>query len=1502
MNISMLIEYTAFTGKDAESVPADNLNQITITNTTQCTEIQPGGNCIVSFTTPPLSYGNSGNSVVNLTYQMGGETKSTNQIVNYSYVDASKLDGINFTNNLLVSQDHGATAYVVGYLYAGSKSSLYKDVTLDIKTPGLLTVNNGFINHQEMAANQVIPVEFAVNMEQSNAGHIEAVPTWSSTSGRLSGGPLSAGIVPSQNYVNLLFGNASIITLPQSSAMTINVVNNGNADSTQPITATVSGSGSSQVQVTNNCSGQVVQAYGATSCNFQVNITGSTPGTANIQFSYGGSVVSTQNIYWTNNLPYPLIGASPNPGSVSINQSSTSGIVTFTISNVGNAPLSNVTYTANNSNQSAAAWTESVNSCTTTLPAQSSCTITGTLASSSQAGSGMVYYAISGTYNSQTYNTSSLPLNFAVSGDPSIMISSLAPYSTGYYLQTGLLANGVMTESAVYTLTNQGGAVANISSISLINTSSTVLKPTIASGSTCGATLAVGASCSVTVAYGPTLSSTTESGTTALQVAYNGGTPFISTTTVANIQYSVTGNNSYVIESTTVTNLPGSGTSGSPYASQASLNSQIIMTYTNPNNSSTLNSFNANVNGLPYGLTVDPSSTCATGSNTQTLAIGQSCTVILDVNNSLLQSSPAGDAVILDFTIPSVSWNTAVGGYNQSFSQIYLNYLQPSVVFNLSANNSAFNSTILTMFAANATRANALNITVGSVSSTLGSNPQNNSSNCTIAGGGSVSCNLYSTNTGSVTYIMPQYIIQSQNFSFPLQYSVNSGSYASLNPSMTWVNYTSQQPAVTISTVVGTSTSPSIQLKFNKPVFNVNSNTVQLRVGSASGAIVPLTNIASSNDHAQFVFSSASPLAANTTYFVVINSGIIDGANDPLAAVTPVSFTTTSGATNYPNVQMNSPLNNASNVSTSATVQLSFSEPVTGLITSSSAYAGSVTVRANNATTGTLVPVTTISSSDNMNYNLQFGSLLLPGITYYVTLSNGIINANGTALGAGNVFSFNTSNYQSPTASLLSPVNNSVGNSLYPSIALTFSESVLNVNTSNVQLMQYGVSPVALPINIYSSGSNSYNIVAGSALLPNQTYEVTVSNAITSSATGATSKPYVFFFQTGASALPTVQMTSPLPNSSDVPLNPVLALRFSESVQNVSTSTVKICTTPSCTTTVAVNTPTSAGNNVYTVSPTSNLTQYVPYYIVVSGVTDMSGNNLVPYVASFIPGDYTAPQVATVSINNGVAYSGLYPAGTESIAITFTEPVLNVSTSTVTMATGGSNVPLTLVGQSGNTYTFVPNSTLSFETTYTISLSNAITDTSINVNPLGGTTSYTFSTRRAYVLLSSDNGWVTNGQIGVGGLAGANAFCNSYGTMNTSVNSNPKFAGRTWMAIIVSGNGSQSATRGTGTAYYNANDQQIISAALNIQNLNTNTNMTYIQGSLTNPISVAGSNVNVWTGTNLSGNSTCNNWTNGSSGSAYVGSSLVTGNGWANSGSGASNCNAFNGLYCAAQN
>lgn len=794
-------------------------------DTRACVSIAAHGSCSVSFTTPMLDAKTpSGSAAISFNYTQAGTTHEVAQVINYAYKQTDQFAGVNFAGSVSAQGKLGATKYVVGYLFAGGATgTLYDNVQLKSALPSVVRINNGFTNGLQLAAGQVQAVEFAVHLDSDQHVTTEVVPHFNGdkavavsktqqkqlNDSALLGTPLSVTLTPVQSAANLVFGNIGLLKVPNAESQTISVVNNGNLDSA-PLTVELTGDLANLVQVDNACAGVTLLANAANSCNITFDSTADNSGSVVANFKVDGNTVATQVVDWVNygdNHPVVSIISSDAESGIVIPMNTNSPSIVTTFTNSGEYDLESMTISPSQS--AAAEFVQTATTCGATLAAGSQCTVTGYLYGT-YSGTGSFYFRVTGSAKGVEYNFSSRDYYFEV--------QTLLPFLVNMYALPDTLTLKPTDSNFVdriYYLQNQSQTSGQIYSLSLNQISGSNINISIPgidiSSTTCyvGLILQAGQSCIVDVKYGPGSLAYTdnEAGLMYLAVLIYGGNPKVLVRYNNMFAYDFKANDASInLESQTVTNLTGAGTQLDPYiGTSANGAMQVKLHYKNPSinyaltNLSFANS-SAGVNLLPYGLSVDSSSTCPYGS-IKTLEIGGSCDLIINVNPLLLSLLTTGSSTSLNFMTPTASWTTELGTYTQSGSQIYLNYLQPTITSSLSNSSGYYESTTLTMvgtnlsYAAGGTVSLAVNGGQGAAKTVLSSNCQ------TLSGNSAQQCALGGANaeSASISYYL-------QNMSYGITESMNlamtptdANNYAQLIPRSIYATMTAWKPWVTFN-------------------------------------------------------------------------------------------------------------------------------------------------------------------------------------------------------------------------------------------------------------------------------------------------------------------------------------------------------------------------------------------------------------------------------------------------------------------------------------------------------------------------------------------------------------------------------------------------------------------------------------------------------------------------------------------------------------------------------
>jgi hypothetical protein len=200
---------------------------------------------------------------------------------------------------------------------------------------------------------------------------------------------------------------------------------------------------------------------------------------------------------------------------------------------------------------------------------------------------------------------------------------------------------------------------------------------------------------------------------------------------------------------------------------------------------------------------------------------------------------------------------------------------------------------------------------------------------------------------------------------------------------------------------------------------------------------------------------------------------------------------------------------------------------------------------------------------------------------------------------------------------------------------------------------------------------------------------------------------------------PEVDAVSPTNGELQVPVSADVFVRFDEQVTGVTGSTVTVSDTSVLPATVSYSTSQRAASLV----PTNQLEPHTTYTVNVgNGISDESGNPIVPFTSMFTTGDdVVLPNVRVTNPAPGMANVAVG----SNVAVTFDEVVTNVSTANFRLNNGAIAGTITQTN-ANRTIIFDPTANLPAASTVTVSLGSTITDTSGNPLP---TTTFSFATQ-----------------------------------------------------------------------------------------------------------------------------------------------------------------------------
>lgn len=357
-------------------------------------------------------------------------------------------------------------------------------------------------------------------------------------------------------------------------------------------------------------------------------------------------------------------------------------------------------------------------------------------------------------------------------------------------------------------------------------------------------------------------------------------------------------------------------------------------------------------------------------------------------------------------------------------------------------------------------------------------------------------------------------------------------------------------------------------------------------------------------------------------------------------------------------------------------------------------------------------------------------ALLAATTLYTATITTGAQDPVGDGLASNFVWSFTTGTI--PTVIITNPLNGATNVPLNQKITATFSEAMdsttITATGTFTVAVAGGGAGVAGTVT-YVAATNTATFAPAANLLPTTQYTATITTAAQSAAGIGLASNFVWSFTTGTSSdttPPTVILTVPASDATDVPTNQILTATFSEAMDPATITATDTFTVAVAGGGAAVPGTVSYAGTTATFTPTSALaisTQYTA--TITNAAKDLSGNALVagavPNPWSFTTGtssDTTAPSITLTT----PADAGTGVVLNATVNATFSEamnPVTITAPGTFTLAVAGGGAAVAGIvtyDSVSNIATFTPAANLTASTSYTATITNAATD--LAGNPL----------------------------------------------------------------------------------------------------------------------------------------------------------------------------------------
>jgi len=523
----------------------------------------------------------------------------------------------------------------------------------------------------------------------------------------------------------------------------------------------------------------------------------------------------------------------------------------------------------------------------------------------------------------------------------------------------------------------------------------------------------------------------------------------------------------------------------------------------------------------------------------------------------------------------------------------------------------------------------------------------------------------------------------------------------------------------------GVSPSATVTATFSEPIdpTTLNATTFNLKV-TATGAVIPGTvTYNAANRTAEFKPTSGLPNPVNFT--ATVTTGVKDISGNRLAA--DVSWTFTTRDATGPTVTSITPANGAVGVSTSTTINVTFSEAIDPATISATNFI----VRTSS---GAAVPGTVTYNAATRVATFTPSAPLTSNTAYTVTIVGTVRDVAGNEMGANFVSTFTTGDNVAPTVVSTTPADLATNVPTNVVLSATFSEA-MDPSTINAMtfLLRSTLSGAAVSGTVaYNPATFTATFTPSSPLMGATTYTATITTGARDVAGNPLAASRSWTFITADNTAPTVLTVSPPNNASGVAITSAVTVTFSEpmNASTINTTTFNLRNTGTGALVAGTVTYNAAANSA-TFTPSAPLANGTNYTVTVTtGVTDIGGNPLAnQFTSTFTtaqPADVTRPTVVATTPPTGA--TGV--ATNTVVTATFSEPMdptsINSSTVLLTPQGGGAPVAGTVSYNAGtNTATFTPSAPLANFTTYTLTVTIGVKDVAGNTLATNFTSSFT---------------------------------------------------------------------------------------------------------------------------------------------------------------------------------
>ncbi len=517
----------------------------------------------------------------------------------------------------------------------------------------------------------------------------------------------------------------------------------------------------------------------------------------------------------------------------------------------------------------------------------------------------------------------------------------------------------------------------------------------------------------------------------------------------------------------------------------------------------------------------------------------------------------------------------------------------------------------------------------------------------------------------------------------------------------TWTFNTGAAPTIISSDpadkVTNVSVNTEINILFSQDMdpATISGSTFTVKQGNSAVAGTVVLNGTTAT------FTPTNALSPGLVYTGTITTGAKNGLGIALGSNFVWSFTTAAAEVAVaPTVISTDPTNNAINVAFDKVIKAVFSQEMNPATISAATFS---LKQGNTTINGTL-------SFSGKTLSFKPNNPLSPSLVYTGTITTGVKNTSGTALGANFVWNFTTAASEvavAPSVTSTDPANNATNVAYDKVIKAVFSQDMdpATISGSTFSLKQGNTT-----INgTVSYSGKTLSFIPNSPLSPGLVYTGLITSGAKNTLGVALESNYVWKFTTVAAAVPpTVTSTDPVNNATNVALNKTVKAVFSVAMDpssiTGSTFTVKQGNT------VVAGTVTYSGTTASFV-PTNPLSNSLVYTTTITtGAKNTSGTAMASnYVWKFTTVAAAAPPTVT---STDPANNATNVVLNKTVKAVFSEAMdpASITGSTFTLKQGNTTVTGT-VTYAGTTASFVPTTPLLPNLVYTATITTGAKNT-----------------------------------------------------------------------------------------------------------------------------------------------------------------------------------------------